>query len=390
MSISRRGFLAGVGTLAAGSLAAACSVRTTNTSTDGSASGVDLFRAGVYLPLTGDLASNGKDVQRGLDLYIKQLNADGGINGHQVEFTYRDTKGEPKTAASIAQEYAQDDDIVLGIGAFTSTATMAAVPVLVKNGIPNLAPTSSHPDYTTLGPGLFRGTPTVDVESRLTAEFLVKTHGKKKIAIAWRQDDWGVFANDVFSAAVEEFGGELVASLPISLDTKDYRSIVTQLHSLEPEAVHFAGQYAEGAVFAQQLAATGWTPLIVGSGALYGDKFLELVGDAAEGWYSPVSFFADAVSPVVQKFVKEYTAEYGEAPRTFAAIGYDSGHILAEAAKTIDATGKEARQPLIEALAKVDIEGATGQLRYTGNGDLAPTPRTWLQIRDGAFVEVGV
>lgn len=390
MSISRRSFLAGIGVAAIGGLASACSLGNANPDVSGVANttAAETFQAGVYLPLTGDLAANGKDVQRGLDLYAEQINKAGGINGRQISLTYRDTKGEPKTAASIAQEYAQSDDFALGIGAFTSTATMAAVPVFIKNGIPNLAPTSSHPDYTTLGPGLFRGTPTVDVEAHVAAEFLVKTHGAKSIAIAYRQDDWGVFANESFVTSVEEFGGEIVASLPISLDTKDYRSIVTEIFAAKPDAVYFAGQYAEGAVFAQQLSATGWKPLITGSSALYGEKLTELAGDSVEDWYLPVSFFAEAKSQIVQQFVTDYTAKYGEGPRTFAATGYDSMHILVEAAKTVTETGKAARQPLAEALGKVDVEGVTGVLRYNDHGDLLPTPRTWLQIKNGAFVEV--
>ena len=45
----------------------------------------DTIRIGGLAPLTGDVAVYGVAAQRGIDLYIEQLNANGGLLGKQVQ-----------------------------------------------------------------------------------------------------------------------------------------------------------------------------------------------------------------------------------------------------------------------------------------------------------------
>ncbi|NNG17979.1 ABC transporter substrate-binding protein [Naumannella sp. ID2617S] len=344
------------------------------------------FKLGVYAPLTGETAENGQNFKRSFELYADQVNAAGGINGEKIELVIRDDKGEPKTAASIAQEFAQDESIDATLGSFSSTASMAAAPVLVKAGIPNISPTSSHPDYTSLGKGLFRGTNTQKVEAKQVAEFLGKTQGKKKIAIVHRQDDWGISAANNFEEGAKGLGVQITGKQAVAPESKDFRTVITSLRGGDPEAVYVALQYSDATVFAQQMAAAGWKPTVATSTALYTQKLIELGGAGVEGWYVASFFFSGSSKPVVAEYVKAYTDKYGKAPDAFAAVAYDSIKVLGEAKKQVPEDGAAGRTKLRDAISKTTVDGVTGSMKFDDKGDVEKS-MTWLVVKDGKFTQ---
>ena len=86
--ISRRQFMAAAGVVAAASALTACGGSSANTA--GSAAGSaaasgSTIKVGVLGPLTGDNSVYGQAVVNGASLYLKQVNADGGVNGKPLE-----------------------------------------------------------------------------------------------------------------------------------------------------------------------------------------------------------------------------------------------------------------------------------------------------------------
>ncbi|MDD9205129.1 ABC transporter substrate-binding protein, partial [Georgenia sp. 10Sc9-8] len=170
----------------------------------------DPFRIGVYAPMTGEMAEYGETFQRAFDLYLAQVEEAGGVEGHPVELEIRDDRGEPRQAANIAQELVDDPSIDATIGSFSSAASMAAAPIIERGGMPNISPTSSHPDYTAQGEYLFRNVNTQEIEGELNADFLHQELGEASAAVVHRQDDWGLSAAEAFDEGFAGLGGEVV------------------------------------------------------------------------------------------------------------------------------------------------------------------------------------
>ena len=87
--ISRRNFLAAAGVVAAAGVLTACGGSSSTAasaagSTAAAASG-DTIKVGVMGPLSGNVSVYGQAVVNGATLYLKQVNANGGINGKQIE-----------------------------------------------------------------------------------------------------------------------------------------------------------------------------------------------------------------------------------------------------------------------------------------------------------------
>jgi branched-chain amino acid transport system substrate-binding protein len=73
------------------------------------------LKIGISISLTGDSAAPCAQIKQGFDTEAKFINANGGINGRQVELTYVDDQSKMDTAvASIKQLIDQKMDVIIG------------------------------------------------------------------------------------------------------------------------------------------------------------------------------------------------------------------------------------------------------------------------------------
>ncbi|XBH21565.1 ABC transporter substrate-binding protein [Jonesiaceae bacterium BS-20] len=349
----------------------------------GTAADENVAKIGVFLPLTGENADNGQQIQKAIEFYVDEYNKED--NKFDIELVIRDDRGEAKTATNIAREFAEDDQIVAAVGSFTSSAAMAAAPIFDKAGIPQISPTSSHPDFTGMGKYIFRGTPTQDKEASLIAEYLKDELGDSTSSVLFRQDDWGNSASEQFQLGFEKAGGTIDKVEAVAPDSRDFRTMVTSLKSADVSSVYLALQYSDAGVLAQQMTDSSWAPRVITATSLYTHELIELAGaEAVEGWHIPAFFYAESPEQNVIEFVEGFEERNGEKPNAHGAAGYDSISLLGAALNEIDQVGKDGRTALGDALFTVSVLGATGQLEFDENGDVEKEI-TWLVIRDGEF-----
>ena len=81
---------------------------------------------GFVLPMTGPVASVGKQVSAGAQLYIQQHG--NSVAGKKIELLIRDDGGVPDVAKRVAQEFLVNDKVaILGGGLTPSALAMAAL-----------------------------------------------------------------------------------------------------------------------------------------------------------------------------------------------------------------------------------------------------------------------
>ena len=73
------------------------------------------LKFGIAISLTGDSAAPCEQIKQGFDTEAKFINANGGINGRQVELVYVDDQSKMDTAAAAIQQLVdQKVDVVIG------------------------------------------------------------------------------------------------------------------------------------------------------------------------------------------------------------------------------------------------------------------------------------
>ncbi|MEM7696329.1 MAG: ABC transporter substrate-binding protein [Pseudomonadota bacterium] len=363
--------------LGAGALAALIAVSPANAQ-DG-----EPITFGFLGPFTGQFAANGQRFEEAAKLFVEQTNAAGGIAGRPLVIEFEDDRGDPLQAANIAQRFVSNDDIVAAIGSFTSTASMAAGEIFANAKMPQVSPTSSHPDYTKISEYQFRMPNTQDIVAGLNAELIMEKLGAESVAIAYFQDDWGIFVGDATSAEVKERGGDVVLLEAMTPQARDFRSMITKIRALQPDAIFLASHYQVSSIFLQQLRQAGLDIPVGGADSLYNPELINLAGDAVEDFITSAYFFPD--DPSKAAFTEAYEAKYGRKPDQWSAFAYDAVAITAEAAKVLLEAGEElTRENMRNAIDDLPpFDGVTGTTDFV-NGT-PRKPMTLLQVRDGEY-----
>jgi len=344
----------------------------------------DTVKFGFFGPFTGQFSANGQRFREAAELFVEQTNAAGGVEGRTLVVDFEDDRGDPLQASNIAQRFVSDEEMVAAIGSFTSTASIAAANVFATAGMPQVSPTSSHPDFTKISECQFRMPNTQDIVAVLNAELLAERLDAETVAIPYFQDDWGIFVGEATEAEFEKTGGEVVLREAMTPQARDFRSMITKIRALDPDAIFLASHYAPSSIFMQQLRQAGIDTPVAGADPLYNPEFVRLAGDAAEGMITYTYFFPD--DPAHADFVAAYEEKHGRAPDLWAAFAYDAIAITTAAAEAVIESGEElTREALCEAIdALPPFEGMTGVTEFE-NGT-PRKPMTLLTIEDGEYV----
>ena len=358
-----------------GSMAALCAL---------AASGMaeEPIKIGLSVPITGQYIESGKSIQAGVELALNELNEAGGIQGRPLEIVVGDSEGAPDIAKRIARKFVSDPKIVAEIGDFTSSCSMAAQPVYDKAGMVQMSPTSSHPGFTHGSPYSFSIIGAQAGGSPFMARAAVERLGKKRLAVAYLDTDWGISVKTLFVEEAARLGAEIVLEESYLEGTTDFSATIKRLRAAQPDALFLASMPPDAVAISKQRQQEGWEDVtVIGVLPINTPEFIELGGAAVENLIMPTTFFLKDPRPEVQNFIAAYQAAHQNAPNWFAAIGYDAMRLLADAIKQ----GGVERKAIQQALAAVkDYSGVTGKFTFSEQGD-AIREYTLLQVKNGEF-----
>jgi branched-chain amino acid transport system substrate-binding protein len=343
---------------------------------------------GVSGPLTGPAAQYGAQWTKGFDLAVEQVNASGGIDGRPLEYVFEDCQNDPRQSVAIAQKFVADPSIVVELGDFSSTSSMAASAIYERGGLVQYGFTNSHPDFTKGGEYMWSPSISQAEEQPILADYAVGELGFKKIGVLHLNTDWGTTAKDLFVKAAEERGAEIVATEGYLPDERDFRSTLVRVRSAEPDSIVLESYYPDGAQIVRQMRTLGIDLPIASVGSVYSPKFIELGGDAVNGVHTTSSFFPDSPREEVRTFVTAFQDKYGEDPDAFSAFAYDAVIMVAAIMRQYGAT----REGIKEGIAEIEDVPSVIFGKASFNPEtrrIAEPQAVRLVVEDGAFAIYG-
>jgi branched-chain amino acid transport system substrate-binding protein len=347
------------------------------------AAGGEPILLGVSGPLTGPNAQYGAQWKKGFDLALDEINGKGGVKGRPLQYQFEDSQADPRQTVAIAQKFVNDPRIVVELGDFSSTASMAASSIYQRAGLVQFGFTNSHPNFTKGGDFIWSSSVSQADEQPRLAKYAADL-GFKKLAVLYLNTDWGRTSQTLFTAAAKSYGAEVVAAEGYQPDEKDFRSTLVRVRDANPDAIVLISYYADGALITRQIRTVGLKTPIVASGSIYSPKFLELAGDAGNGVFTETNFFPGEPRPEVQNFVTKFRARYQEDPDTFNAVAYDTIVLFAQ---VFDQFGTD-RTGIRDGLAKVKDAPSV----IFGKATFDPQTRrvagaraVYLVVKDGKF-----
>jgi len=195
------------------------------------------IRIGQWGPQTGPAAPWGA-VARGTGVLFQMINDEGGIHGRKIEYSMFDDGYNPaKTKAGVKE--LQEGKGMFGWASGVGTACGLAVKdYLMEKKIPWVGPAAGSLNW--ISPPqqyLFAVYPLYYTEAQILTRYAVKNMGKKKIAIAYQNDDYG--KNGVQGAEKElaKHGIKLVAQVPVEQADTDMKPLVMEFKKVDADVV---------------------------------------------------------------------------------------------------------------------------------------------------------
>lgn len=320
----------------------------------------ETYKIGLIAPLTGNVSVYGIAVKNAAELAKDEINAAGGIDGMMVEFVVMDDKGDSAEGVSAFNKLISDG-ITTILGPVTSGVTSAVTSIANSEGVVMLTPTSTADTITTESDFVFRSCFKDSYQGVMGAKFLSENGYKKTAVLYCAGDAYSKGLRDAFIAAAPGYGIEVVVDeASSSMDDTDFTTQATKIASAGADSLFAAYYYnAAGPYIIPQTRAAGFKGAVMGP-----DGFDGIVPDYVTGNmtdYNNVFFTnhysTESESPIVQSFIANYKAAFGETPNALAALGYDGANMLFQAigvAKTTEAAAVKA------ALDGMSFEGVTG------------------------------
>ena len=354
-----------------------------------------VIKIGSIGPLTGDYASYGISVKNGAQVAVDEINASGKFEGIKFQLMSEDSQGDPTRAVSAFDKHV-DNGMKVSLGGTLSGETAQIVATSVESGMLVLTPTASS--LSCIGePNAFRVCYNDPQQGEAAAQEIAKAKMATKIALFYDNgNDYCTGNVGTFKQKAAELGLEIVTEQTFTETTNtDFSTQITAIKNSGAEMVFMPIYYAEAARFLHQ-AKDQLEVKYFGVDGL--DGLIEECGEANKADCEDVllltPFYAAAEGGVTKAFVDAYKAKFGTVPDQFAADGYDAVITIAEVVKSFNKTGAQIAEmsvadfnaAMVAGMVKVTVEGATGTMTWTANGETNKAPKI-LQIKDGAYVE---
>lgn len=352
------------------------------------------FVIGGIGPLTGDASTYGTSVMRGATIATEEINADGGVNGIELQLNFQDDESNAVKAVN-AYNTLIDAGMKISLGAVTSGPCIAIAGETQKDGIFMITPSGSQKECVQYD-NCFRVCFTDPQQGTASADYIVKNLSAKKIAIIYdKSNDYSVGITNTFEAEAENLGLEIVTKQAFTNQTNTDFSIQLQKASSSGAELIFLPIYAqEAASILTQAQKAGMNIPFFGCDGL--DGIFEKLGkdnlSAAEGTMLLTPFAADSKEKTSQSFVKLFKEKYGdtEMPDQFAADGYDAVYTIKAAIEKAGVTSydisiKDLGDKMKQAMTEITVNGATGAMTWGADGEPVKQAKA-VKIVNGAYV----
>lgn len=297
------------------------------------------IKIGGNLEMTGNTASWGESMAKGIKLAFKQANDSGGVLGKKINFIIADNRSEPSESANAMTKLITQDKVVLVLGTGGSTNSIAGAPISAENKVPFITPFATNPKVTAEGENVrefaFRVCFIDPFQGTVMAGFASKTLNAKTAAIyVDNSADYAKGLAQFFEESFVKTGGKIVAKEAYLQKDQDFKSILTKIKSTNPDVVFVPGYYEDVAKIVKQAREMGITVPIIGGDAWDSPKLVEMAGaEAMNNTFFSNHYAPDNSSPQIDKFVEAYKKEYNQIPDAPAVLGYDAACMAIDAIK---------------------------------------------------------
>lgn len=320
-------------------------------------------------PLTGAYANYGLSEKNGAELAVKEINEAGGIAGKQIELSYQDSQGESESAVN-AYGKLMDWGMEVSLGCVLSGENASVVAAARDDDVLLITPSGSADKCIDGNDKAFRVCFYDSYQGAAAAQYIKENNIVDTVGVLYQSDvDYSVGLYNAFVDQCGKLGITIAETQTFTASTStDFSTQVNALVSSGVKLV-FIPFYAEEASTFLTQARGKFADGVYFFGADGLDGILGKVEQdptIANNVLMLTPFSADNPAENVQSFVKKYQEAYGATPDQFAADAYDAIYVIKAA---VEKAGSTSGAALASALTSLTVEGVTGIMTWTADGN---------------------
>ena len=284
------------------------------------------IKVGLILTYSGPFANNAKEIDDGVQLYMKQHGDT--VAGKKIEIIRRDATGPaPDIAKRLAQELVTRDKVDFLAGFVLTPNALAVADIATEAKTPMIIMNAATSVITTKSPYVARVSFTLPQVTAPLAQWAAK-NGINQVYLMTSDYGPGHDAEAAFEKAFTAAGGKVVGSVRMPLKSPEFSAYVQKVNDLHPQAVFlFVPSGEQPTAIMKTFAEQGLTRSglkIIATGDVTDDAVLQSMGDSALGITTTHHYSYAHDSELNKKYVKEFAEAFGDLRPNFMSVGgYD-------------------------------------------------------------------
>ncbi len=362
------------------------------------------------MPFTGSLGAFGPTLENAILQAAKDINDEGGIDGHSVGVISCDTGTDPTMATDAMAEIGAASPVGVVVGAAASSCTLGAADEAIAAGKVLVSPSSTSPAITDIADDDYVWRTCVsDAVQGVIASKIAQREGFGTVFVINRDDAYGNGLREAFTDDFTGAGGTVDYVTYDEQDVEYEQTVVDAAMAATPDAVFLISFVDDGAAILKNAANQAWDdPAWIIPDGPKDEELAEKVDDDA---YLDGALGTSPAAPVgddYDAFESDYVELWGESPNVFNSNGYDATFMAAiamalsgdpdDGTAIRDALPNTSSGTVVRGGGWADVldnlsagemnyEGASGDVNFDENGDVLSRIEEWT-FQDGEIITV--
>ncbi|MCD2196206.1 substrate-binding domain-containing protein [Actinomycetospora endophytica] len=340
--------------------------------------GDDVLNIALVIPLQGPAGIFGPSCEACAALAVREINAEGGVLGRELNLVPVDGGASPETVA-LEVDALVSAGAVEAVTGWHISAVREAVAPRIRGRVPYA--------YTALyeggedRPGLFLTGETPDLQLGPTLDWFAGTAGVRRWTIVGDDYVWPRRSAATASRYLRRIGGTVCDEMYVPLGTCDFRGVLGRVEASGCEAVLMLLIGNDAVEFNRAFAASGLDRDVLRFSSLIEENVLLASGaENTRGLMTSAGYFEDLATSSGLEFAATYFRQFGDDAPVLNSLGescYEGVRLLSELTRRAGSPRVPAMMSVADGLAYESPRG-TVELR-----DRHLRQRVFLAVADG-------
>jgi branched-chain amino acid transport system substrate-binding protein len=352
----------------------------------------ETVKIGAILAVTGGASFLGAPEAKTLEMLAEQINADGGINGMQVELIIKDSAANPEKAISFAKQLIEEDKVIAIVGPSTSGETMQIKDLCESYQTPLVSCAAAEVIVNPVASYVFK-TPQKD---SYVAELIFQTMndmGITRIGVVAANTGFGNAGKGQLEKYAPQYGIEIALAETYDKAATDLTAVLTKINAEGVEAVVNWSIVPAQAIVPKNMKQLGMEVPLFQSHGFGNIQYVIAAGEAAEGIIFPAGRLlvaeelpdSNPQKATLLAYKNAYESRYDEPASTFGGHAYDSFMIIVEAVRIAGSLDREDIRDAIEGLTGFPGTGGVFNFSKEDHNGLGMDSLEILTVKNGQF-----